>query len=459
MSEGWFCKIGDKKIGPLSVQQLKTIAARGQLRAEHLVRRGDAGPWVPAGRVKGLFPEKSSGPEGHPAAAKPAQAKTVARAAPAPSPSELPPELLLGSAGGHKHHVAMNVDQLDLDIDAEPVMISTRKTKGVAGLKKDEQQKLTMILLGIIGGGLLLALVLFIWAASQGYFSGPHKEEVKKEESKSEEPGPAKKAKTEEKSAEKDDGQWTKFPQSLRRKNVEVKLVDPVRGAPPEGSEVDASEHQSVLVLPVKMLLKIGVQEGVDYAGWSDSDRKNISLKDDAKAAYKLLDVIVEPKEAKTIGMGKPVTAKLIFEPPSSKAKVLRLEMPGSAIGEQGMLKFQVPCAKITASREAGQKKAPAEDADEPKPKTKKKSNLKPADSEEEEQPAKSPPPKKKPPKKKAPAAEATPDDEASPPPARSKKPLKKTVPDDDTAKIDLPPWAKQPKPQPKQGLDMGDDK
>jgi hypothetical protein len=303
----------------------------------------------------------------------------------------------------------------------------------------------------------LLALVLFIWAASQGYFSGPHKEEAKKEESKSEEPEPAKRAaKAEEKSAEKDDDQWTKFPQSLRRKNVEVKLVDPVRGAPPEGSEVDASEHQSVLVLPVKMLLKIGVQEGVDYAGWSDSDRKNISLKDDAKAAYKLLDVIVEPKEAKTIGMGKPVTAKLIFEPPSSKAKYLRLEMPGSAIGAQGMLKFQVPCAKITASREAGQKKAPAEDADEPK--TKKKPNLKPADSEQEE-PAKSPPPKKKPLKKKSPAAEATQDDEGSPPPAKNKKPLKKTVPDDDTAKIDLPPWAKQPKTQPKQGLDMGDDK
>ena len=91
MSEGWFCKIGEKKIGPLSVQQLKTIAARGQLRAEHLVRRGDAGPWVPAGRVKGLFPEKPSAGEGQPAAAKPAQAKTVARAAPAPPASELPP--------------------------------------------------------------------------------------------------------------------------------------------------------------------------------------------------------------------------------------------------------------------------------------------------------------------------------------------------------------------------------
>jgi hypothetical protein len=461
MSEGWFCKIGEKKIGPLSVQQLKTIAARGQLRAEHLVRRGDAGPWVPAGRVKGLFPEKPSAGEGQPAAAKPAQAKTVARAAPAPPASELPPELSLGSGGGHKHHVAMNVDQLDLDIDAEPVMVSTRKTKGVPGLKKDEQQKLTMLLLVIIGGGLLVALVLFLWAASQGYFSSPHKEEAKKEESKSEEQEQAKKAaKTEEKSAEKDDDQWTKFPQSVRRKNVEVRPENPVRGDPPDGSQVDASEHPTVLVLPFKLVLKLGVKEEVGFAGWDESERKNISLKDDTKAAYKLLDVIVESKGPATIGPGKPVTAKLIFEPPLSKAKFLRLEMPGSAIGEQGMLKFQVPCAKITASREAGQKKAPAEEAEEPKAKTKpkKKATVKPADAEEEE-PAEAPPPKKKPTKKKSPAAEATPDDEASPPPAKKKATPKKPLPADDTAKIDLPPWAKQPKPQPKQGLDMGDDK
>jgi hypothetical protein len=317
-----------------------------------------------------------------------------------------------------------------------------------------------MLLLVIIGGGLLVALVLFIWAASQGYFSSPHKEEVKKEESKSEELEQAKKAaKSEEKSAEQDDGQWTKFPQSVRRKNVEVRPENPVRGDPPDGSQVDASEHPTVLVLPFKLVLKLGVKEEVGFAGWDESDRKNISLKDDTKAAYKLLDVIVESKEPATIGPGKPVTAKLIFEPPAGKAKFLRLEMPGSAIGEQGMLKFQVPCAKITASREAGQKKAPVEDADEPKAKAKakKKPNLKPADTEEEE-PAKAPP-KKKPTKKKSPAAEATPDDEASAPPAKKKATPKKAVPDDDTAKIDLPLWAKQPKPQPKQGLDMSDDK
>jgi hypothetical protein len=459
MSEGWFCKVGDKKVGPLSVQQLKTIVARGQLRAEHLVRRGDAGPWVPAGRVKGLFPEKPGGAAPQAAAAKPAQGKGGAPAArrvaqasaaspPAPA-SDLPPEFSLGS-GGHKHHVAMNVDMLD--IDAEPVMVSTRKTKGLVGLKKDEQQKLTMILLGVIGGGLLLALGLILWAASQGYFSSPRKdkEEAKKEEAKSDDAEAAKKAaKSDAKSSAQEDERWTKFPESLRLKKVEVKIVEPVQGAPPAGSQIDASEHD-VLVLPVKMVLKLGVDEPVDYAGWGESDLKNVSLKDDNKTAYKLVDMVVEPEQHKVIARGKPVTAKLIFEPPSSRAKFLRLEFPASAVGEQGMLKFEVSCAKIGQSRGGGSKKAPAEgDEDSGIGKTKKKSKAAASGQDDEE----SPPPKKKTAKRKTPPAETDADDDT---PQPKKKKAAKPADDDDGPKIDLPAWAKPaPSSKPKQAPDV----
>ena len=61
MSADWFCKIGEKKYGPLNDKQLKTIVAKGQLKPEHLVRHGSEGPWVAAGRVKGLFPEGAAG--------------------------------------------------------------------------------------------------------------------------------------------------------------------------------------------------------------------------------------------------------------------------------------------------------------------------------------------------------------------------------------------------------------
>ena len=101
MSADWFCKIGEKKIGPLNGQQLKTIVAKGQLKPEHLVRRGSEGPWVPAGRIKGLFPEGPAGKHrarsrpGHRQAfaqsgAKPGTPPT-AKAATCPRPPRPPP--------------------------------------------------------------------------------------------------------------------------------------------------------------------------------------------------------------------------------------------------------------------------------------------------------------------------------------------------------------------------------
>ena len=169
MSADWFCKIGEKKVGPLNGQQLKTIVAKGQLKPEHLVRRGSEGPWVPAGRIKGLFPEGPAG-NAQPQGKKPAQATgkplpkaaakpgtppkaaslPTAAEAPAPPVADIPQELRLG--GHHKHHVQLNVDSLN--IETTPIDVSRRKVKsGMKGLKKEEQKKLTIMLLCLIGGG------------------------------------------------------------------------------------------------------------------------------------------------------------------------------------------------------------------------------------------------------------------------------------------------------------------
>ena len=232
MSEGWFCKVGDKKVGPLSADQLKTIAAQGQLRPEHMVRRGSEGPWVPAGRVKGLFPQK---PAAKPVA-RPMNLPT-AQAGPQPPASDVPAEFALG--GGHKHHVVMDVDKLH--IDAEPVMVSNRKTHGLPGLKKGEQQKLTMILLGIIGGGLAIAVIVFVVALTSGKLSGP-KEEPKKEEAaklRAEETKKAADAKAEkekenERVKPKEEDKWTRYPEHVRRKQIEVRLDPaPCESRPP----------------------------------------------------------------------------------------------------------------------------------------------------------------------------------------------------------------------------------
>jgi hypothetical protein len=51
----WYCKIADEEIGPLTATHLRVLAAQGRLFPEDLLRRGEAGPWVSARRVKGLF--------------------------------------------------------------------------------------------------------------------------------------------------------------------------------------------------------------------------------------------------------------------------------------------------------------------------------------------------------------------------------------------------------------------
>jgi len=55
MTAEWFCNISGKTVGPLSAQQLKALVKQGKLKAEHQVRQGSNGMWVPANRVKGLF--------------------------------------------------------------------------------------------------------------------------------------------------------------------------------------------------------------------------------------------------------------------------------------------------------------------------------------------------------------------------------------------------------------------
>jgi len=55
MSTVWYCKIGGQELGPMTDQQLRAMAAAGQIARHELVRQGPAGQWMPAGRLQGLF--------------------------------------------------------------------------------------------------------------------------------------------------------------------------------------------------------------------------------------------------------------------------------------------------------------------------------------------------------------------------------------------------------------------
>ena len=56
----WYCKIDDFEIGPLSVAELKKVAAKAKNRDQVFVRKEDDAKWRPAKSLKGLFPVKAS---------------------------------------------------------------------------------------------------------------------------------------------------------------------------------------------------------------------------------------------------------------------------------------------------------------------------------------------------------------------------------------------------------------
>ncbi len=62
MASQWFCKIAGHERGPLSAQALKSMADKGRIQPDDPVRQGADGSWVPAGRVKGLFPSDQAAP-------------------------------------------------------------------------------------------------------------------------------------------------------------------------------------------------------------------------------------------------------------------------------------------------------------------------------------------------------------------------------------------------------------
>ncbi len=57
MPGDWFYRVNDSVSGPLTSRELRELARNGHLSGADHVRRGDAGEWVTAARIKGLFEE------------------------------------------------------------------------------------------------------------------------------------------------------------------------------------------------------------------------------------------------------------------------------------------------------------------------------------------------------------------------------------------------------------------
>ena len=66
MASTWFVRGGGKVYGPIDAAKLKQLVADGKINQQTDVAQNYAGPWVQAGRVRGLFVETTATPEPRP---------------------------------------------------------------------------------------------------------------------------------------------------------------------------------------------------------------------------------------------------------------------------------------------------------------------------------------------------------------------------------------------------------
>ncbi len=275
MSADWFCKIGEKKLGPLNNQQLKTFVAKGQLKPEHLVRRGNEGPWLPAGRIKGLFAAGAAPAQDKPASAKPlpkasAAASLPTAAEPPRPPSDVPRDLATGPQH-KKRHARINVEEFD--IETTPVMVSRRKVKrGLQALKKSEQKKVATVLLSIIGGGAVIGVIVLVVAIAnnKSSSSAPNANNVADAAAATDSAAKPVTEKNSAKSIQQKPAEnklvrarwpttWNKVSaETTTVGDVNVMVLRPRRGVAPAG--IKASNNE-VLVVPVNLQLKDGAEE------------------------------------------------------------------------------------------------------------------------------------------------------------------------------------------------------
>tara|TARA_R110002111_G_scaffold262875_1_gene342460 strand:- start:1245 stop:2198 length:954 start_codon:yes stop_codon:yes gene_type:complete len=56
----WYVKRGSQTAGPLTQERLKELALQGKVQKTDLVRKGEEGQFIPAGKIPGLIPDKDS---------------------------------------------------------------------------------------------------------------------------------------------------------------------------------------------------------------------------------------------------------------------------------------------------------------------------------------------------------------------------------------------------------------
>ena len=144
MTAEWYCEIAGREVGPLSPQQLKAMAEKGQILPDDGVRRGAQGEWVPARQINGLIPTSDLPP---PVVGPPVPEVEQPRNGPQPPPA--PPPVVRPKA-------AEVLDVGSIRIVTDPPKIKHDPVLPHVKRQRDQQAKMVGVLLGSI---LILAAV------------------------------------------------------------------------------------------------------------------------------------------------------------------------------------------------------------------------------------------------------------------------------------------------------------
>ena len=147
MAAEWYCKVSGKTFGPVSAEQLKTLASQGKLTPRHEVRRGTDGSWVPADRVKGLFAKPSDATTA--AAARSPEAQT-----PQTEAAVTPPDSREASKA------AAPANPLGIIVDDEsPTARIARRRKPGAGQKRKNVKWIVALAAAIVVLGIVVIML------------------------------------------------------------------------------------------------------------------------------------------------------------------------------------------------------------------------------------------------------------------------------------------------------------
>jgi hypothetical protein len=357
----WYLKIANKELGPFSSEQLKTMAQKGQLSPEDLVRQGDRGPWTAAGRVRGLLAAAATSADSTP----PPALKTAVPLNPPPVLAPPPPSI----AG------------MDANVSAPAPSSPVAATTSPAEAKRKRKRRQKTLFVGLLGALIALTVVAAVIVvfntgrnpaesadARKTNASNPDsvtsrehaaflKDAMQRDPLEVAEAALAGITATAAASSSKKEGDhWTAAPNgSVTRGKVTVRV---------EAVELGQVRFTRATETCLAICVELTNTDDAKICQFTPRNgMAGLTLVDDLGNRYRLRSA---SRKNESIYPGRSLTETFFFQPPVAKAGFLRLQWPAAAFGEEGLVRFHIPVSMIEKVDEAAEEEPPG--SEQPRP-------------------------------------------------------------------------------------------